>query len=192
MFVRIIYIYSHQSPQIANPKYYSTFRAGVACGRKYGVSSGCRLCSVRNSVDRTWWPGLEIAAIEHVVSNCKTGPPCVMHLQNHNAEGVQGWEDRLVNAVNQGIVVIMSSGTTYYGSNACDFSPSFVPEVITVGALDETDSVASFGRTGPCVDFYAPGSNIRSSYYNHTYTTMDSTNAASSREFQLDLTLFVP
>lgn len=114
-----------------------------------------------------------------------------MHLQNLDARGVQGWEDRLVNAVKQGIVVIMSSGTTYYGSNACDFSPSFVPEVITVGALDETDRVASYGRTGPCVDFYAPGSNIRSSDYNHTYTTVTSTNAASSREFQLNLTLFV-
>ena len=126
---------------------------------------------------------MEINAIEHVVSNCKTGPPCVLHLQNLDARGVQGWEDRLINAVNQGIVVIMSSGSNYWGQNACDFSPSFVPEVITVGALTETDSIASFGRTGPCVDFYAPGSNIISSWYNSAYITLNSTNAASSREF---------
>lgn len=115
-----------------------------------------------------------------------------MHLQNHNAWGVQGWEDTLIKAVNQGIVVIVSSGSTDHGQNACNFSPSFVPEVITVGALNETDSVASFGRTGSCVDFYAPGSKIRSSYYNHTYTTLDATSAASSREFQRNLTLFFP
>jgi subtilisin family serine protease len=176
-------MYTPQSPHIVNQKYYSTFRAGVACGRKYGVSSGCRLCSVRNSINRGWWPDLEIAAIEHVVSNCKTGPPCVLHLQNLDVNGVQGWEYRLVNAVNQGIVVIMNSGSSDYGQDACNFSPSFVPEIITVGAINETDGIASFGRTGPCVDFYAPGSNIRSSYYNSAYTTLNSTSAASSREF---------
>jgi len=48
--------------------------------------------------------------------------------------------------------------------NACTQSPARVPAAITVGATQENDARASFSNTGTCVDIFAPGVNITSSW----------------------------
>ena len=55
------------------------------------------------------------------------------------------------------------------------------PAAITVGATTNTDARSSFSDFGPCVDFFAPGSNITSaSYLTDTATaTMSGTSMAS-------------
>ena len=49
-------------------------------------------------------------------------------------------------------------------ANACNYSPARVPEAITVGATDSTDRRASFSNYGTCLDLFAPGVNITSSW----------------------------
>jgi len=49
------------------------------------------------------------------------------------------------------------------GADACTKSPARLPEAITVGATDSTDTRASFSNYGTCLDIFAPGVNILSS-----------------------------
>jgi subtilisin family serine protease len=64
----------------------------------------------------------------------------------------------------------ITSGVTYAiaagneGQDACNDSPARVGAAITVGATDANDNRASFSNTGTCVDIFAPGVNIVSSF----------------------------
>jgi subtilisin family serine protease len=49
-------------------------------------------------------------------------------------------------------------------SDACADSPARVPQAITVGASTITDARASFSSFGTCVDIFAPGLSITSSW----------------------------
>jgi aqualysin 1 len=67
------------------------------------------------------------------------------------------------------------------GADACGGSPADVGAAITVGATENTDARASYSNFGPCVDFFAPGSNIVSaSFLTDTGTaTMSGTSIAT-------------
>eukprot|EP01130_Rhizamoeba_saxonica_P010178 TRINITY_DN4170_c0_g2_i1.p1 TRINITY_DN4170_c0_g2~~TRINITY_DN4170_c0_g2_i1.p1 ORF type:complete len:893 (-),score=176.68 TRINITY_DN4170_c0_g2_i1:18-2588(-) len=61
-----------------------------------------------------------------------------------------------------GAIPVTSAGNA--GADACLYTPSRLSSCITVGALDiNQTSVASFSNYGPCVDIYAPGTNVLSS-----------------------------
>jgi serine protease len=68
----------------------------------------------------------------------------------------------VVQATLAGIPVVVAAGND--GGDACAASPSRVPEAITVGATDSTDQIASFSNTGSCVDVYAPGVGVASTW----------------------------
>jgi len=59
--------------------------------------------------------------------------------------------------VGRGISVVVAAGNE--ASDACTSSPAFVPMAVTVGANDESDSMASFSNFGTCVNIFAPGTN---------------------------------
>ncbi|KAF7702658.1 putative subtilisin-like proteinase 1 [Cucumispora dikerogammari] len=61
------------------------------------------------------------------------------------------------------IFVIVAAGNE--NSNACNFSPSSSSYAITVGAIDsKNNEITSFSNKGKCVDVFAPGSLIKSSF----------------------------
>jgi len=66
-------------------------------------------------------------------------------------------------------------------SDACDFTPASVPYVISVGATDIDDLRAAFSNFGTCLDVFAPGVNIPSSYipYNDSYRSLSGTSQAT-------------
>ena len=47
-------------------------------------------------------------------------------------------------------------------ANACDVSPARVPSALTVGASGSDDRAYVHGASGPCVDAWVPGVDIRS------------------------------
>merc|ERR1719482_1078024 len=72
----------------------------------------------------------------------------------------QAMRDAVDGAVNSGVVVVVAGGNS--NSDACNFSPAFVPAAITVGSTTNSDTMSGFSNYGTCVDIFAPGSSIKS------------------------------
>jgi subtilisin family serine protease len=87
-------------------------------------------------------------------------------------------DDAVNSAVAAGVVVVVSAGN--YADDACYYSPAAASGAITVGAVDSTDTQASFSNWGPCVNIYAPGVSILSlSNYPNVAYYADGTSMAA-------------
>merc|ERR1712060_817523 len=80
---------------------------------------------------------------------------------------IAGMRDAVDAAVNSGVVVVVAAGNS--NSDACNFSPAYVPSAVTVGSTDSNDDRSSFSNYGTCVDIWAPGSAVVS--LSHTSDT---------------------
>ena len=81
--------------------------------------------------------------------------------------------------VADGITVVVAAGND--SADACRYSPARVSSAITVGSTMNDDSRSSFSNFGSCVDIFAPGSDIYSSYKNSStgYAILSGTSMAS-------------
>jgi subtilisin family serine protease len=78
------------------------------------------------------------------------------------------------NSINDGVTYAIAAGNGNalgVAQDACGTSPARVAAAITVGATDSTDKKASFSNYGTCLDIFAPGVNITSSWYSSTTAT---------------------
>lgn len=60
------------------------------------------------------------------------------------------------------VEVVVAAGNS--GDDACNHSPSRVSEAIVVGASTEADERAGYSDFGPCVDLFAPGDQVTSTF----------------------------
>ncbi|MEV4412781.1 S8 family serine peptidase [Catellatospora sp. NPDC049609] len=146
---------------------HGTMMAGVIGGEQHGVAKGVQLHPVRiggcvGSPDSADY----LLAADWIAANAVR--PAVVNLS------AQTWPNLAVDTathglINRGITVVAAAGNAKL--NSCDFSPSRLDGVITVGALGpfhvlwdepEDDAGTSFGV---CVDLFAPGSGIQAPYY---------------------------
>merc|ERR1711878_5935 len=72
----------------------------------------------------------------------------------------QAMADAVNGAVNAGVAVIVAGGNS--NSDACRYSPAYVPSAITVGSTTSSDARSSFSNYGSCTNIWAPGSSILS------------------------------
>merc|ERR1712084_193997 len=63
-------------------------------------------------------------------------------------------------AVENGVTVVVAAGNSM--KDACNFSPAFAANAITVGSTTSTDARSSFSNYGTCVNIWAPGSSVLS------------------------------
>ncbi|OMJ17650.1 Subtilisin-like protease [Smittium culicis] len=75
--------------------------------------------------------------------------------------------------VSQGIPLVTSAGNS--NVDACANSPSSENSAITVGSIDVTDAESNFSNYGKCVNLYAPGRSIKSTWIG----SPDATNTMS-------------
>ncbi|KAI9304999.1 peptidase S8/S53 domain-containing protein [Cunninghamella echinulata] len=68
--------------------------------------------------------------------------------------------DAVEQIVQLGIHVTVAAGN--YGEDGCLYSPGSAEGVITVGAIDQSDTIAYYSNFGKCVDIFAPGTDITS------------------------------
>src|SRR5205085_10866004 len=62
---------------------------------------------------------------------------------------------------------------------ACTEPPTGAPSVFTVAASEKTDAKASYSNWGTCVEAYAPGSSIQSTFLAGTTMTLSGTSMAT-------------
>ncbi|KAG9093205.1 serine protease [Ceratobasidium sp. 370] len=78
--------------------------------------------------------------------------------------------DRAVNAaVKNGMHFAVAAGND--NKDACNYSPAAAELAVTVGASTMSDDRAYFSNHGPCVDVFAPGLNILSTWIGSTSAT---------------------
>jgi subtilisin family serine protease len=146
---------------------HGTHVSGTLGGATYGVAKQVRLVAVRvldcNGEGST--AGV-IAGIDWVTGNHRPGQPAVANLSLGGGSS-QALDDAVSRSIADGITYAVASGNGDIlgsGVDACGESPGRVPEALTVGATDDTDARASFSNYGRCVDLYAPGVDITSSW----------------------------
>jgi subtilisin family serine protease len=83
------------------------------------------------------------------------------------------------NMVAAGVTSPVAAGNS--NANACNFSPARAANALTTGSTTSTDARSSFSNFGTCVDIFAPGSGIFSSYIggNSATATLSGTSMAS-------------
>ncbi len=79
-------------------------------------------------------------------------------------------------AYDNNVVLVASAGNS--SSNKPHY-PSSYPEVISVGATDENDYLASFSNYGSTIDLVAPGVNLWTTEINNSYRKFSGTSSAA-------------
>ena len=119
------------------------------------------------------------AGLDWIVANAIK--PAVANMSIGSMSGITDAAiDAGVNRVyNSGITISVAAGNGVgngvAATNACNSSPSDVPNAITVSATDNTDTKPVWANFGKCVDLFAPGLNVMS-----TYNTSDDASALDS------------
>jgi len=80
------------------------------------------------------------------------------------------------NSIADGVTYGVAAGNE--NTSACNGSPAGVAEAITVGSTTSTDARSSFSNYGSCLDIFAPGSSIMSTW--HTSDTATNTISGTS------------
>ena len=146
---------------------HGTHVAGTVGGNQYGVAKGVALVGVRVLNCQGSGTTAQVAAgIDWVTANAVKPAVANMSLGG----GIDTTLDNAVaNSINSGVTYAIAAGNS--NANACNFSPARVPGAITVGATDINDNRASFSNFGTCVDIFAPGVNITSSWLTNDTAT---------------------
>lgn len=151
---------------------HGTHVSGTVGGTKYGIAKGVSLVAVRvlDCGGSGSWSGV-IAGMDWVATH-HSGPSVAnMSLGGGASTSV---DNALKNLIASGVTVGVAAGNGNRGGrqqDACNYSPARVAEAITVGATDKTDTKTSWSNYGNCVDIFAPGSGITSSWYTSTTAT---------------------
>jgi len=86
-------------------------------------------------------------------------------------------DQAVTNLWNSGVFLAVAAGND--NVDACTESPSGAASVFTVAASTKTDAKASYSNWGTCVELYAPGSAIASTYLAGTTMSLSGTSMAT-------------
>ncbi|MFC3032734.1 S8 family serine peptidase [Pseudoalteromonas fenneropenaei] len=156
---------------------HGTHVAGTIGASQYGVAKQANLVGVRvlgcNGSGST--SGV-IAGVDWVRANASG--PSVANL-SLGGSASQALDDAVNAAVAAGISMVVAAGND--NSNACYSSPARAADAITVGATASNDSRSGFSNYGSCLDIYAPGTDITSTWYssNTAIRTISGTSMAA-------------
>lgn len=155
---------------------HGTHVASTLGGSSYGVAKSVTLVGVRvlNCSGSGYLSGV-VAGIDWAVTNHAAGTPAVANLSlgGGPSTAIDAAIDRLHN---DGVTVVVAAGND--GTDACNGSPSRVPDAFTVAASDRDDVMPSWSNRGSCVDIIAPGVSITAAW--HTGTTATRTISGTS------------
>ncbi|XP_054756813.2 aqualysin-1-like [Lytechinus pictus] len=135
--------------------------SGTVAGTKYGVAKGATIVGVRALSCVGFGILTDItSAYDYVTKNAIH--PAVASMSLGGAKNP--FVDRATQGmIDSGVIVSVAAGNS--DADACTFSPANVPDAITVGASDSSDTRAYFSNYGECVDLFAPGVEITSIWH---------------------------
>jgi hypothetical protein len=139
---------------------HGTHVAATIAGLSTGVAKNATILSYR-ALDCTGTGMVSgvIAAIDAITQDGRR--PAVANL-SITGEASDALDEAVRQSIASGITYVVSAGND--AVDATTRSPARVAEAITVGAVDDTDTRASFSNFGPAIDLFAPGVAIESAW----------------------------
>lgn len=154
---------------------HGTHVAGTTGAATWGVAKGVQLRSVRVLNCSGSGSTSGIVAALNWIRNYGARPA----VANMSLGG--GFSSTLnsasTNLSNSGVFVAVAAGNE--SQNTCNVSPASASGVFTTAASDRNDRRAYFSNYGSCVEAYAPGVAIRSTWLNGGTNTISGTSMAS-------------
>ncbi|KAF9463587.1 peptidase S8/S53 domain-containing protein [Collybia nuda] len=170
---------------------HGTHCAGTIASRKYGVAKKANVIAVKvlgsngsgsmsDVVGGVVWAATQAkrkaeAAAAGKAKNHK-GSVANMSLGGGKSRAL---DDAVNKAVDSGLHFAVAAGND--NRDACNYSPAAAEKAVTVGASTLGDERAYFSNHGACVDVFAPGLNILSTWTGskHAVNTISGTSMAS-------------
>jgi len=146
---------------------HGTHVAGTIGSKTFGVAKKTTLIPVR--VLDCAGSGLYssvIAGLNWIAGNYIPGEPAVVNM-SLGGPASSTLDEAVNNLISKGLSVVVAAGND--NLNACDYSPARTPDAITVGATNTDDSRASYSNFGSCLDIFAPGTSIPSTWLGVNY-----------------------
>jgi subtilisin family serine protease len=148
---------------------HGTHVAGTVGGNTYGIAKAASLVAVRVLDCNGDGVGSDIiAGLDWVTAQHTPGEKDVANMSLGTQIGTSSTIDAAVrNSIADGTTYAVAAGNggpLGIADDACAYSPSRVTEAIVVSATDSADRKASFANYGTCVDIFAPGYNVLSSW----------------------------
>jgi subtilisin family serine protease len=144
---------------------HGTHVAGTVGGGAYGVAKGVQLVGVRVlDCEGSGTTAQVVAGIDWVTANAQKPAVANMSLGGSADTAL----DNAVRAsITSGVTYAIAAGNGLFGLfalDACTQSPARVTQAITVSAVGSNDAKSSWANRGTCVDVFAPGINIPSTW----------------------------
>ena len=140
---------------------HGTHVAGTVGGATYGLAKDVRLVPVRVfSCSGSTSTSTIVSAINWVIGDHTTGPAVANMSLGGGASS--SLDAATASLVDDGVITVVAAGNS--NNNACYYSPAREPSAITIGATTSSDARASFSNYGSCLDMFAPGQSITSTW----------------------------
>jgi subtilisin family serine protease len=155
---------------------HGTHVAGSVGGATYGVAKNVLLHGVRVSLycAGIGWTSDVIAGVDWVTANHVNPAVANMSLIQDPSAALNA---AVTGLWNSGVFVAVAAGN--YNNDACLYSPASATGAFTVAASTSTDAGADFSDWGTCVEAYAPGTSIKSTWLAGLTATMSGTSMAT-------------
>ena len=151
---------------------HGTHVAGTVGSETWGVAKDVSLVAVRVlSCSGSGSTSGVIAGVDWVTGDHDPGESAVANMSLGGGAST-ALDNAVKNSIADGVSYAIAAGNGNMGGvaqDACKYSPARVPEAITIGATDATDRKASWSNYGNCVDWFAPGVSIKSTWHNTAY-----------------------
>ncbi|KAF0555605.1 serine protease [Gigaspora margarita] len=165
---------------------HGTHVAGIVAGKTYGVAKKATIIAVKvlNSYGYGYISdiikGIEWTVIQHKTKRMDGDYKGSVINMSLGGDKSIATNEAANAAVKEGVVVAVAAGNDH--NDACNESPASAELAITVGASDINDYCARFSNNGKCVDIFAPGVDILSSWIgpeNNVVATLSGTSMSS-------------
>lgn len=157
---------------------HGTHVASLALGQNYGSGKRANLIAVKtlDCNGSGTYSGI-IKAINWITNRTSTSGKISIVNMSLGGPKSPALDAAILNSFQSGVYYVVAAGNS--NADACNFSPSGIPSVITVASSNIDDTRSSFSNYGKCVDVYSPGNNIKGAWPNYGYASLTGTSMAS-------------
>lgn len=153
---------------------HGTAVAGIVGGAKHGVAKAVTLVAMRvlNCQGSATFAQL-IAGIDWITANA-VKPAVAVLVAGGPAN--PAFDTAVRNSIASGVTYAVVAGSS--ASNACNFSPGRITEAITVAGTDSMDRRLSSSNFGTCLDIFAPGGSVTTTWWTSDTATITLTGTS--------------